>query len=78
MNLHEMNALLMIAAAPVVDLDAPLPIEVTPEAHTAARVRRWKGGRNWAAYDETGELIAVVVYKKGAQEIVRRLTADNQ
>jgi hypothetical protein len=41
------------------------------------KIERWKDGRHWAIYDETGELIAVVVYKKGAQEIVRRLTANN-
>ncbi len=39
------------------------------------KIERWKKGRNWAIYDEAGELIAVVVYKKGALEIVRRLTA---
>jgi hypothetical protein len=77
-NLDTMQNLLIIAAAPVIDLDAPLNIEVTAKAHATTRVRRWKGGRHWAAYDETGKLIAVVVYKKGAQEIIRRLTANNQ
>ena len=32
-----------------------------------------KYGRFWAVYDEGGNLIAVVVYKKGALEIIRRL-----
>ncbi len=32
-------------------------------------------GRFWAIYDADGILVAVVVYKKGAEEIVRRLTA---
>jgi antitoxin component YwqK of YwqJK toxin-antitoxin module len=37
------------------------------------KIERWKNGRHWAIYDENGELIAVVVYKKGAKEIVKRL-----
>ena len=77
MNRNEMNTLLMIATAPVFDLDAPIDYEVTAKAHETANVRRWKNGRNWAAYDANGELIAVTVYKKGAREIVRRLTATN-
>ena len=32
------------------------------------------GGRYWAVYDSTGELICVCLYKKGAQEVVRRLS----
>jgi hypothetical protein len=72
------DTLLTIACAPVVDLDAPLPITLTPKATANARVRRWKNGRHFAAYDADGNLIAVTVYKKGAQEIVRRLTAVNR
>ncbi len=34
---------------------------------------RWKNRKHWAIFDEAGELVAVVVYKKGAREIVRRL-----
>lgn len=30
--------------------------------------------RNWAVYDADGELVVVAVYKKGAMEVVRRLT----
>jgi methionyl-tRNA formyltransferase len=30
-------------------------------------------GRYWAVYEDGGELICLAVYKKGAQEIVRRL-----
>ena len=30
-------------------------------------------GRYWAVYDETGALVAVCVYRKGAMEVVRRL-----
>ena len=31
-------------------------------------------GRYWAAYDERGTLVCICLYKKGAQEVVRRLT----
>lgn len=32
-----------------------------------------KRGRYWAVIDDT-ELVCITVYKKGAQEVVRRLT----
>lgn len=32
-------------------------------------------GRYWAVYDPAGVLVCVTVYKKGAAEVVRRLTA---
>jgi hypothetical protein len=38
-------------------------------------IRKYKQTRNWAIYDRNGELIAVTLYKKGALEIVRRLSA---
>ena len=31
------------------------------------------GGRYWAVYDNAGALVCVCLYKKGAQEVVRRL-----
>ena len=31
------------------------------------------GSRNWAVYDETGALVCVCLYKRGAAEVVRRL-----
>lgn len=31
------------------------------------------GSKYWAVYDDTDELICLTVYKKGAQEVVRRL-----
>lgn len=31
------------------------------------------GFRNWALYDDNGELICVTVYKRGALEVARRL-----
>ena len=33
------------------------------------------GNRNWAVYDSGGELVVVALYKKGAAEVVRRLTS---
>lgn len=35
-----------------------------------------KYGRFWAIYDENNILICVTVYKKGAKEVIRRLTND--
>ncbi len=32
-------------------------------------------GRYWAVYDEAGQLVCLCVYKKGAKEVVRRLSA---
>jgi len=34
------------------------------------------GGRYWAVYDASGTLVCVCLYKKGAQEVVRRLTSQ--
>ncbi len=39
------------------------------------RIEKRKDGRSWAVYDEAGELVCVCLYKKGAQEVVRRLSA---
>ena len=41
------------------------------------KIERYGRTRFWAVYDEAGILVVVTVYKKGAQEIVRRLTAAN-
>ena len=35
-------------------------------------VTRYKG-RFWAVYDATGQLVVVTVYKRGANEVKRRL-----
>ena len=37
------------------------------------RIEKWYP-RFWAVYDDDGELVCVTVYKKGAQEVVRRIT----
>lgn len=31
-------------------------------------------GRHWAVYDARGDLVCLAVYRKGAQEVMRRLT----
>ena len=31
-------------------------------------------GRYWAVYDQSDTLVCVTVYRKGAQEVVRRLS----
>ena len=37
-------------------------------------ITRHNGGRSFAVHDEQGALVCVCLYKKGAQEVVRRLT----
>ena len=37
-----------------------------------------KRGRAWAVHDPTGELVALVLYRKGAAEVVRRLDAGTE
>ena len=34
------------------------------------------GGRYWAVYDASNTLVCICLYKKGAQEVVRRLTSQ--
>ena len=41
-------------------------------------IERRRHGREWAVLDEDGTLIALCVYRKGAQEVVRRLEAARQ
>jgi len=38
------------------------------------QVVKYRHSRFFAVYDAAGELVVVTVYKRGAQEIVRRLT----
>lgn len=42
------------------------------------KIERYKGGRFWAVYDEEGELVCITVYKKGAQEVTRRLQGTEE
>ena len=39
------------------------------------KIERYK--RFWAVHDEKGELICLCVYRKGAREVIRRLSALN-
>ncbi len=38
------------------------------------QVTKYRDSRFFAVYDTAGELVVVTVYKRGAQEVVRRLT----
>jgi hypothetical protein len=53
-----------------------VPVQCPPPApdgsETGARVERYKR-RHWAAYDADGILVCVCVYRKGAEEVVRRV-----
>lgn len=40
------------------------------------KIERYKGSRYFALYDATGELVVVTVYKRDAQEVLRRLSAS--
>ena len=35
-----------------------------------------KHGRNWAVVDADGTLVCITLYKKGTQEVVKRLTKE--
>ena len=41
----------------------------------AGTIRISKRGRHWAVTDPDGQLICLTVYKKGAEEVKRRLMA---
>jgi len=44
------------------------------EQASGMQVTKYRDSRFFAVYDAQGELVVVTVYKRGAQEIVRRLT----
>jgi len=49
--------------------------EETPRPESVHRFRVEKYGyRNFAVYDDQDQLVVVAVYRKGAREVVRRLT----
>ena len=58
---------------PLTDRTMPLPQDLPKSSATAARVEKYKR-RHWAAYDTGGVLICICLYKKGAEEVVRRVT----
>ena len=41
----------------------------------ALRIERYGNTRHWAVYDDHG-LVVVTLYKRGAQEVLRRLAAQ--
>jgi hypothetical protein len=41
------------------------------------KIDRWPS-RYWAVYDDDDELVCVTVYKKGAKEVIRRITHLSQ
>lgn len=46
-----------------------------PELAARYGVRRY-GLRYWAVYEVAGDLVCVTLYRKGAAEVVRRLTQE--
>jgi hypothetical protein len=42
------------------------------------KIERYKGSRYFALYDDAGKLVVVTVYKRGAQEVLRRLRASQR
>jgi hypothetical protein len=44
-----------------------------PEGGIMLTMTRWKGRPNWAVFDGD-DLVVVTVYRKGAQEVIRRLS----
>ena len=47
-----------------------------PSGGWAMTITRYGNTRYWAVYASDGALICVCVYRKGAQEVVRRLTSQ--
>lgn len=47
------------------------PTAPAPEPQPGYTIERWD--RNWQVLDQRGELVCLTVYKKGAQEVIRRL-----
>lgn len=67
-------AVLPVAARPVAVVAAPSGAAASaPPFPPVATVARY-GRRNWAVYDHAGALVCVTLYKRGAVEVVRRLT----
>jgi hypothetical protein len=48
------------------------PTAVEPAGYT---IRKRKDTRWWEVLDGQGELVCLTVYRRGAREVVRRLTA---
>jgi hypothetical protein len=48
-------------------------VQVSESVRQSFAIQRY--GRYWEVRDAAGELVCVTVYKRGAQEVVRRLCA---
>ena len=48
------------------------PVQTNPVATPSMKVLR--RGRFWAVHDGAGQLVCLTVFKKGAAEVVRRLS----
>src|SRR5579862_9505851 len=57
-------------------LGSPVTAEASgsPADPSRIRIERYKKTRFWAVYDDCGALICLTVYRKGAEEVRRRLT----
>lgn len=51
------------------------PEAPAPEQQTGYTIKKRYGYRDWMVIDPQGELVCLTVYKRGAVEVVRRLTA---
>jgi hypothetical protein len=51
------------------------PEAPAPEQQPAYTIKKRHGYRDWMVIDPQGELVCLTVYKRGAAEVVRRLTA---
>ena len=51
--------------------DAPADAKTKP----AYSVQKWGKSRYWQVLDPAGELVCLTVYRRGAREVVRRLSA---
>jgi hypothetical protein len=50
---------------------------INPPGMSLLTISRYKGGRHWAVREaDTGTIVVVAVYRKGAAEVVRRLTGQ--
>lgn len=51
------------------------PEAPAPEQQAGYTIKKRHGYRDWMVIDPQGELVCLTVYKRGAAEVVRRLTA---
>ena len=54
---------------------AESPAQVNVAKPAGYTVKRYRASRYWQVLDAAGQLVCVTVYKRGAVEVARRLTA---